>query len=354
MTGQRKLEKKPTIDDVARLAGVARATVSRVLNFSPNTSEPVRERVMRAVDELGYQVNHQARQLASGTSRSLVLVFAADADAEPNSYYQSAIELGAVRACSERGYSLSTHVLDPAGPDASARILNLADRRRCNGIILTPPYSDNIELIRALRKHNFPLVLVSAGPDANDIACSVGIDDRKAGFQLGKLVTGLGHKRIGFISGPRDHKSAALRLTGFLDAVKGVGLPEPAVTVVEGNFTFKSGTDRATCLLRNSDKPTCLVCANDDMAAGALFAAHRLGLGVPEDLSITGFDDTPVSQIVWPPLTTVHQPLRQMGYRAVELLIDTGSRENGNEQRSDLQEPVPFELIVRGSTESIS
>lgn len=342
--------KKPTIDDVARLAGVARATVSRVLNASPNTSERVRAQVMQAIAELGYRVNHQARQLASGSSRSLALVFAADAEAEPNSYYNSAVELGAMRQCVERGYSLSTHILDPGRPGVRSLILDLADRKRCDGLILTPPFSDDVDLIRSIQDREFPLALISAGPEASGLASNVGIDDRQAGFELGKHIVELGHRSFGFISGPPNHKSAALRLEGFLDAVESAGLQPSAVDVVEGNFTFKSGIDWATRLLSGRERPTSLVCANDDMAAGAMFAAHRLGFAVPNDLSITGFDDTPVSQIVWPPLTTIHQPLRQMGARAVELLIGSKTGENGPAGGPQVLDPIPYELISRSST----
>lgn len=342
--------KKPTIDDVARVAGVARATVSRVLNASPNTSEQVRERVMQAVADLGYQVNHQARQLASGASRQLALVFAAAGDAEPNSYYHSAVELGAMRASSALGYGLVTHTFDPGIGEDRRRILNLTDGQRYDGLVLTPPFSDDAELIAALLQRGFPFILISAGPNARSLSDSVGIDDRQAGLELGQLIVGEGHRRIAFISGPPDHESAALRLEGFLEAVREAGLPPDSVTIVQGNFTFRSGIEGADALLAAGRRPTALVCANDDMAAGALFSAHRLGLKIPSDLSITGFDDTPVSQIVWPPLTTVHQPLRQMGAKAVELLTDGIMRDNGQSDAPRSPHMVPFHLVHRDST----
>jgi LacI family transcriptional regulator len=324
------LDKKPTIDDVARAAGVARATVSRVLNFSPNTSERVRERVLQAVKDLGYQVNLQARQLASGSSRLVALIFAADADAEPNSYYHSAVELGAMRACSELGYSLIAHTLDPAKNVHRSRVLAMVDERRCDGLVLTPPFSDDAGLIRALKQRDAPFVLISAGPDARRLAHSVGIDDRQAGFELGEHLVRRGHRCFGFISGPQDHRSAALRLDGFLEALNHAGVDESCVTVAKGNFTFKSGIDCAEKLLASVERPTALACAND--------------------LSITGFDDTPVSQIVWPPLTTIHQPLRVIGSKAVELLVGQIMRENGASDAADHQHLVPFQLIQRSST----
>ncbi|MGV7122939.1 LacI family DNA-binding transcriptional regulator [Sphingopyxis sp. 550A] len=344
------MNKKPTIDDVAREAGVARATVSRVLNSSPNTSERVREKVLKAVAKLGYQVNHQARQLASGSTRVLAIVFAADAEVEPNSYYHSAIELGAMRAATELGFGLVAHTLDPSVDDHSSKIVALASQSRCDGIVLTPPFSDDGKLIGALREAGVALVLISAGPQTSSLAPSVGIDDKEAGRELGAYLYRQGHRRFGFIGGPSEHRSAALRLEGLREALNGKSHSDASIAVVEGNFTFRSGTELAAQLFDARDRPTVLVCANDDMAAGALFTAHRLGLNVPEDISITGFDDTPVSQIVWPPLTTIHQPLRQMGAKAVKLLVSAFAGENGSDEYRPTEKFVPFEMILRQST----
>lgn len=344
------MRKKPTIDDVAREAGVARATVSRVLNASPNTSEEVRSKVIQAVEKLGYQVNHQARQLASGASSTVAVVFAAAADAEPNSYYHSAIELGAMRAASDLGYGLVAHTFDPADERYRERIAALVSQGRCDGLVLTPPFSDDLVLIEQLQGHEFPFVLVSAGPQARERSPSVGIDDRQAGVALGSYLLARGHRRFGYIGGPPEHRSAALRLEGLLAAVEDFGLDRRCVQVTQGNFTFKSGIDLAGQLLAPGHRPTVLVCANDDMAAGALFSAHRMGLNVPGDVSITGFDDTPVSQIVWPPLTTIHQPLRQIGAKAVDMLIAAGAGDAKLAAVGGATQLVPYELVERAST----
>ncbi|MCC6479658.1 MAG: LacI family DNA-binding transcriptional regulator [Sphingomonadaceae bacterium] len=341
--------RKPTIDDVAAKAGVARVTVSRVLNNSPNVRNEVRERVLAAVSALGYQVNAQARYLASGSSRQLALVHATDLDAEPNSYYHSGLELGAMRACAELGYVLVTHTANPAKPEDRQRIRGLADSRRYDGVILTPPYSDDVELVEDLRKLDFPIVLISAGPEAGQHAASVGIDDRLAGFELGKFLVGQGHDSFVYIDGPADHISAGLRLSGFLEAISDAGLNAGIVRVLTGNFTFKAGVELSAQALASQPRPSAVVCANDDMAAGALFSAHRLGLNIPADVSITGFDDTPVSEIVWPPLTTVHQPLRQIGGKAVELLVDSiQNRHDKDAATTGIH--VPFQLVERAST----
>lgn len=341
--------RKPTIDDVAARAGVARTTVSRVLNNSPNVRDVVRQKVAAAVAELGYQVNAQARYLASGSSRQLAFVHATNLDTEPNSYYHAGLELGAMRACAELGYILVTHIANPSKPDDRARICALADGGRYDGLVLTPPYSDDLALIDDLRERRFPLVLISAGPGTCGRAASVGIDDRQAGFELGSFLLGKGHRSFAYIDGPDDHVSAGLRLNGFMGAIAESGISSAAVNVLKGNFTFKAGVELSAQIFASESRPSALVCANDDMAAGALFSAHRLGLNIPADVSVTGFDDTPVSEIVWPPLSTIHQPLRQIGAKAVELLVEI--IQNTHESRDSAPSIyVPFQLVERGST----
>lgn len=341
------MTKKPTIDDVAEHAGVGRTTVSRVLNNGPNVRDEVRDRVRMAVAELGYQVNAQARHLASGSSRQFALVHATDAEAEPNSYYNSGLELGAMRACAENGYTLVTHTANPIKPEDDLRIIELARSGRYDGLILTPPYSDNVELVRSIMSEKCPVVCVSAGPAVRQMAPCVGIDDKAAGAAIGDFLVRLGHRRFAYIDGLETHVSAGMRFKGFADALQRAGFGQNSVIVVRGNFTFKSGIELSADILGGATKPTALVCANDDMAAGALLTAHKLGLQIPGEISIVGFDDTPVSEIVWPPLTTVHQPIRQIGARAVEQLVESIQR---GFDGVHVVPHVPFWLVERMST----
>ncbi|QAY77470.1 LacI family DNA-binding transcriptional regulator [Sphingosinicella sp. BN140058] len=314
--------KKATIDDVARVAGVGRTTVSRVLNNGPNVRPEVREKVMRAVEELGFRVNEQARSLAIGAKREIALIHASDLDTEPNSYYHAGLELGAMRACAEHGFHLSNHSINQNAPDRSARVRALVAEGRYEGVILTPPFSDDVALIRAVGGDGAIVISISAGPSARAVAPSVGIDDFEAGRDIGAYLFGLGHRRFGFILGIEGHVSAEGRFEGFLKAIEQHGLGLEDIVVERGNFTFHSGIACAEAILAQAQRPTALVCANDDMAAGATLTAHKLGLDIPRDISVTGFDDTPVSEIIWPPLTTVHQPIREMGRRAAELAIE--------------------------------
>lgn len=341
-------KKKPTIDDVAARAQVARTTVSRVLNNGPNVRDEVRDKVREAIEELGYRVNAQARHLASGSGRRIVLVHATDAEAEPNSYYHSGLELGAMRACAERGFTLVTHTAVPARLADRERIVELARSDSYDGLILTPPYSDDVALVEAIRGLDCPVVCVSAGPEARRHVTWVSIDDRAGGKAIGEFLIALRHRRFAYIDALEGHVSAGLRLEGFLEALAGAGIGRETVEIVRGNFTFKSGVEVSSRILDRADRPTALVCANDDMAAGALLTAHRLGLRIPEDISITGFDDTPVSEIVWPPLTTVHQPIRQLGAKAVERLVQLVGNGEGEAVVDDAY--VPFWVVERQST----
>jgi LacI family transcriptional regulator len=253
-----------------------------------------------------------------------------------------------MRACAELGYILVTHIANPSKSEDQIRIRALAESGRYDGLILTPPYSDDIALVEDLQKRHFPLVLISAGPDTRDRAASVGIDDRRAGYELGAFLLETGHRSFAYIDGPEDHISAGLRLDGFLGAMEDAGISSSAVRVLKGNFTFRAGVDLSAQVLSSVPLPSALVCANDDMAAGALFSAHKLGLNIPADVSVTGFDDTPVSEIVWPPLSTIHQPLRQIGAKAVETLV--GIIQQKPEAAGTASVYVPFQLIERAST----
>jgi LacI family transcriptional regulator len=337
---------RPTIDDVAALAGVARTTVSRVLNKQPNVREEVRAKVMQAVEKLGYRVNLQARNLAGRKGLRITMVHASDFDTEPNSYFSSALELGATRAGAGLGVQLLNQVVNQNDPGAAADIVARLSDDQCDGAILTPPFSDNQDLLRTLRGLGIAVVCIAAAPQSEDLAMVLGIDDYRAGHDIGTHLVAQGHRQFGFIKGLKGHASAETRYDGFLSALADAGLGEANVSAVRGNFTFKSGYECAQALLGNGRKLTALVCANDDMAAGALLAAHKQGLAIPQDVAITGFDDTPVSEIVWPPLTTIHQPLRRMGARAVERLVEAVSDSGERKGR----EVLGHDLVVRDSS----
>jgi len=340
---------KPTIDDVAALAGVARVTVSRVLNGGPNVSERVRAAVLEAVDKLQFKMNMQARFLAGGKTQELGFVYASDIETEPNSFYYAGLELGILRACARASFQLSMHTVNQHSLRKADAILELIDQRRCDGLILTPPFSDDIELLHTIRARNFPVVTVSAGRPAQQAAPGVGIDDEAAGYELTRHLLSLGHRRFAFLRGLEGHVSAEDRYRGYARALRETGLDPDGMRCERGNFTFRSGIDLGEVILAGGDRPSVLICANDDMAVGALFTAHKMGLSVPQDLSVAGFDDTPVSEIIWPPLTTVHQPLRTMGARAAERLIERLNADRTGVPGQAGFELIPHRLVIRAS-----
>lgn len=338
--------RKPTIDDVARVSNVGRTTVSRVLNDGPNVRAKVRARVLEAVRSLGYQVNLQARSLAGGGSSAVLLICASDTENEPNSYYQGALEIGALRVSARIGFELATHTLALSERDIAARILQLVEDSRCVGIILTPPFSDWSDLVHALLTRGINTVRISPGRVLDVAVPAVGMDDEAAGFALARYLLDLGHRRFGYIAGLVEHLSAERRLDGARRALRHAGLGENSLTAVRGNFTFRSGVELLPSLLADA-APSAVICANDDMAVGALFAAHRADLRVPQDLSIASFDDTPISALVWPPLTTVHQPIQEMSARAIQIIAE---RHAGHDivVDGDVQ-LLPFTIVERGS-----
>lgn len=337
------MKRNSTIDDVAKAAGVARVTVSRVLNNGANVRPQTRERVRQAVEALGYSVNQQARALASGSARQIMLIHAHSPELEPNSYYNAGLELGALRGCSSLGFDLVTRAVDPHDSNRLRLLAAILEGHRPAGLIISPPLSDDIEFIEVARRAGVQVIAVSAGEKARAAVLAVGIDERAGGHLIGQHLTSLGHRDIGFIKGPTEHRAAALRYDGFVDALHEAGIDaEPWTTT--GDFTFKSGVEAAEQLLREGVELTAIACANDDMAAGAMLALHRAHLEIPTAISVTGFDDTPMSEIIWPPLTTIRQPIKDMTERAVQLLVTNQS--NGSIQ----YDVLPFELIVREST----
>lgn len=342
---------KPTINDVASLAGVSRTTVSRVLNNGPNVRPGLREKVRRAVAALSFKVNVQARNLAGRNGGQIALVHQSDLDTEPNSYYHAALELGALRACAEHGFQIVTRIVSADGTAAKRQIRAMLDDGWLSGIILTPPLSDDVDLLADITQQGMAVVCIASNPAIDAQAPTIGIDDLAAGRAIARHLIALGHRRFGYIHGLVGHGSAERRFAGLCIELEEAGIGAAASIVEErGTFTFHSGIDCAHRILEAKPRPTCLLCANDDMAAGALLAIHRAGLAIPADISVAGFDDTPLSEIVWPPLTTVHQPIKQIGQAAAELLIAAIVRGADAGDDHAQRRLVDFHVVERDST----
>jgi LacI family transcriptional regulator len=339
---------KPTIDDVARHASVSRTTVSRVLNNGANVRPAVREKVLKSVEALDFKVNVQARVLAGRSGGSIALVHQSDLDTEPNSYYHAALELGAMRACLADGFQVLTATVSPDVKRARQQIEEMFDDGRISGMILTPPLSDDAALSELAERRGFAIAYIAADPAFAPAGPVVGIDDFTAGRDLARYLIELGHRRFGYIHGLAGHRSAELRFVGLRAALQEAGIAKAEIDEERGTFTFKSGIECTERILARQPRPTALMCANDDMAAGALLALHRAGLDIPGDISVTGFDGTPISEIVWPPLTTVLQPIKQIGHDAASRLLVWIAA--SADARPTERQVVEHRLLVREST----
>lgn len=340
---RKRAKTQVTIHEVAALAGLSIKTVSRVINREPNVKEETARRVQKAIDQLNYRPNLSARNLAGRRAFLVVLVYDNPSDA-----YVVALQQGALDVCREQGYSLVLHPTSIASPALIDDLLTLVRDRNPTGLVLTPPVCDVPGVIEALSKEGIDYTTVS--PSDEHCGCAaITIDGCQAGFELTEYLISLGHRRIGFIKGPPTHRDAAKRYEGYNAALREHGIKFDRTLVARGLFSFESGRRGARTLLSKGERPTAIFAANDDMAAGVLYEAHQMGLRVPEELSVAGFDDSPLAQRVWPSLTTVRQPISKMAELAVIELINS-ARHDATTARSPRILAVDFELVVRQST----
>lgn len=331
-----------TIIDVAKAAGVSIKTVSRVMNNQANVREETRRRVHVAMDELDYRPNDAARRMRSGKSSAIGMLYG-----DPSSGYQSRLNHAMMQACVKAGRYLAVGLFDEAKSEWKEQLEGFLDRTKVDNVVLVPPMCDSSILQECLNARDARFVLLSPSRAAPGIA-AVSMDDQRAAREMTQHLLDLGHRRIGHITGNPDHIASLLRRQGYEEAIMSMGLEKPDESlVVEGGFDFRIALSSAEKLLSGSDRPTAIFAASDDMAAAAYMAAGRLGLNIPEQLSIAGFDDVPIANTIWPALTTVAQPFEQMAIEAVRLL----SGQTNYDQKDNKAEMivVPHKVIVRGS-----
>ncbi|HWV11915.1 MAG TPA: LacI family DNA-binding transcriptional regulator [Sphingobium sp.] len=304
-----------SIHDVAALAGVSIKTVSRVVNKAPNVSEQLRERVTAAIGQLDYRPNQSARRLAGG--RSFMIAFLYN---NPVASYISGIQAGAVNRCRELGYHLVVELIPLSGEERFDILEGLAAALRPDGVFLAPPLSDDPAVLKWLAAKNLPCARI-AGPNGAQ-SLNIVTPEWEAGRMVADHLLKLGHRRIGVITPPPAHEAATHRVDGFREGLAAAGLAQETALFVEGGFDYRSGIAAGAQLLGSANPPTAIFATNDDMALGVLQLARQRGLRVPGDLSVVGFDDTPASATAWPPLTTVRQPLAQMGAAVIDALIN--------------------------------
>lgn len=306
---------KPTINDVARLAGVSKKTVSRVINRSQLLNEDTRERVQKVIEDLGYVPNPQARALA--LRRNFLIGLIHD---NPNAQMVLNFQQGILEGLQGTEFAM---VVRPVDRNSSAMLDDLREfleRQRLYGIALLPPISENDALAALCDELGVRYVRMGSA-ELDDIDHLVASNDREAVHDATAYLIAQGHRQIGLVEGPYGFRSAKERRLGFEDALKEAGLALPRSHIADGNYTFESGVAAANRLLDLNPRPTAIFACNDEMAAAVIFVARERGIAVPQELSVVGFDDTPIAAHIWPPLTTVRWPIVSMGRAAAAKLL---------------------------------
>jgi LacI family transcriptional regulator len=329
------------IHDVARRARVSIATVSRVVNHISTVDPELAKRVWKAVDDVGYVPNTQARALVSGRSRILGLIVSEIT----NPFFPELVQEFENLAVAQ-GYEVmigSTNY-DVARTESVIRRML---QRNVDGVAVMT-FGIEEELVQKLVQHGFPLVFVDAGPELPNVRVlkvNYGEGIREAVQHLAAL----GHRQIAFISGPLHLRTAAIRREAFRKAMAELGLTVPAVAIIEGKHTMESGKAAMEQLLRTAELPTAVICSNDMTAIGVLHALDETTHQVPKDISVVGFDDIHLAQFMLPPLTTVQMSCKDLATAAVEAL--RAGIEAGHLKFAQREWPIATRLVVRRSTD---
>jgi len=330
-----------TIDEVAAHAGVSAMTVSRVINGHAGVRDGNRERVMRSVRELDYRPNLAASALAAAQHTCIALIYT-----NPSSSYLRELLVGALRGSTRAAAQLVIATWDELGPRARRE----AARQLAGsvaGVILPPPLCESKGIVDAFVDAGIPVVSIASSQFSDRISC-VRIDDHQASREMVSHLIAHGHTRIGYIKGDPNQTASAHRWQGYRDALVEAGIGYDEALVQPGLYTYRSGLDAAERLLTLPQPPSAIFASNDDMASAVVSVAHRRGLDVPGNLSVVGFDDTSASTMVWPELTTIHQPVAAMADTAIDILLREIRRTAGS-GRVTVNHVLQHALVARDS-----
>ena len=310
-----KTGKRATINDVARVARVSKKTVSRVINQSPFVREETRERVMAVIAELDFTPDAQARGLAFRRSFLVGLIYD-----QPSPNYVVNMQQGVLDGLKGSGLELVVHPCLRKSETLLQDIRTFVERQKLFGVILPPSISEDEGVIQLLRDLDTPYVRI-ASVALDDARAMVVTNDSVGAAEAARHLAALGHTRVAFISGPPWFRSSAVRGDGFRAGLAESGLTLDEAYVAVGGYTFESGAECGARLLALDPPPTAIFTGNDEMALGVFKAARDMGLDIPRDLSVVGFDDLPMASRVWPNLTSVRLPIRDMGRMAAEKIL---------------------------------
>jgi LacI family transcriptional regulator len=312
-----------TIKHVAADAGVSLQTVSRVINNEPNVRPEMKARVQGSIDKLGY-VPSIAAQRMSGSRSYLILAIndrdrtIADWQARQGTDWVDQMLLGGMLKCAEHGYRMIFELVDTHSDHVERELLGAIAALQPDGIILTPPHSDNPQIVALLDEQNIPFVRI--GSIQNGAGIPVSMDDEGSARQATQYLIDRGHSRIGFIAGSSEYALSGWRVDGWRGAMEAAGLDTQGL-LAQGDFSYASGEAAARQLLGGANRPSAIIASNDQMALATLEVARTLGIVIPRDLSLISFDNTPLVHFTQPPLTAVDQPIAATTSKAVELII---------------------------------
>ncbi|WP_404368792.1 LacI family DNA-binding transcriptional regulator [Sphingomonas sp. MMS24-J45] len=338
-----------TIEDVARVAGVSRQTVSRVLNNGPSVRPVVRERILAAIEELGYVPSLAARRMGSGKSFLILAINDRARTIENwsagrgNDWVDQMLH-GGMLTCEGLGYHLLFELVDTDPAKAIKAVDGALSSLRPDGVILTPPHSENAGLAALLTKRGIPFGRMGSSSRHND-GINVFMSDHAAAVAAVEHLVALDHRRIAFISGSANYAASNARERGYIDGLAAAGLSAPTGYIQHGDFSFASGVEAAERLLALREQPTAVIVSNDEMAFAALHVARNAGIAVPGALSVVSFDDTPGVRFSMPPLTAIRQPISALAAKLCTALVRASG---GDDLNGDYV--LPFELIERQST----
>lgn len=332
----------PTIRDVARACGVSATTVSYVINGKSVLKEDTRERIFRTMKEMNYHPSAVARGLNSKKVNTIGVLLSVIGAAEfITNPYSSGLLQGIYLQAQREGCHVTLFTLEWESAEVSGP--QLRDGRTDGIVVVAPPlYSDVLSGLTGLK---VPVVSIAASPNAGVPVVDV---DNEAGLRMiTQHLLDLGHKRIAYLTGNDDLASYIPRRAGFQKTMEAAGLDVPEELIQLSSFDGTLAFEQASALLRQPNRPTAIIAGNDSIALAVIDAARCSGLNVPRDLSVVGFDDTPAASLVTPNLTSVHQPLVEIGEKATALLVERTSKEFELSEEVHLLAP---QLVVRGSS----
>ena len=336
----RKLQQSATIMDVARLAGVSKKTVSRVINDSELVQPETRARVQKAINQLSYMPDPQARGLSSRYAYLIGMIFD-----NPTAQYVVSMQYGILDGLRGSGFELVVHPCDSKQADYVEGVKRFVKQLRLYGVIMVPRVSEDETLAAAMRELGVEYLRV-ASVELDRPENMIVTHDRRAGIEVARYFEQLGHTRVALVSGPLRYRSAVERGEGFRDGLAERGLQLDPRYVFEGGYTFESGVVAAQYLLSLDPAPTAIFSCNDQMAAGVYKTAQRMGIRIPEQLSVVGYDDSPLALQLYPTLSSCHVPVRVLGEQAARALL---SRRNSKSVFTGSS--VEPSLVIRDSSQ---